>query len=759
MPFQKPRELYYDIESRSKSELKKEGSYKYARDPSTETLLFQVALDDDDPIIYDLAQGDDIPQQIVDWFTDPDVEKIGANNMGFDNEVIEQDLGIKVPPEQCTDILQLATLYNLPGKLGALAKTLKLPEEYWKDEKGKGYIALFSKPQPKNSVWRKRGHEFCSHITHPEEWRGFVSYGGQDLITTRACRRAMPRWNESEFERAVIVADYHINRRGVAVDRRYLENVIKLTERGAERLRQRVEAITGGIRATQREKFKSWVNAAWPEARLTNMQAATIDRLLDVAKDMPEKVRTVLELSRMATATSIAKFQKMLDYMCDDGRLRGMFRYGGAGATMRWAGSGPQLQNVTRGTLKQYEIDAFISAVKLWRSPADDKTLPDNLLKVAQSCIRGALVPSRGNAFRDGDWSSMEGRGLAWVSGERTVLDMYREGRNLYYMNGVNMFNVPYEEMSKKHPLYMVCKVTELSMGYAGGVPAFAGMAKNYRLDLEGLARGLYEEDVIPEWAFNQANKLYHNPRFRKQVAAANLPKGIWLALDSVKRMWRGSRPKTVSFWRQLDDAARAAIDNPGIVYTAGHNGMLKISTTTDSNNSVWLRIQLPSGRYLSYMWPAISGRNDKKKKDPVAWVPEWDEEAGEWRQVAVYEENEDEEEDGGEEDEDDTIISFYAWTEAGLQKRYAHGGVFCNNVVQGLCRDLLADRVVASEAEAWAWVMHVHDQGVSDLPKKDPRGKAEFNAFMCRLSPWACGEYPMPIEADTDITLRFNKG
>lgn len=755
----KPKELFYDLESSSKSELKKEGSYKYARDASTRVLTFQIALDDEDPIIYDLAKGQKIPANVRQWFTDPDVEKIGANNMGFDNEVMEHALGVYVAPEQCTDILQLATLYNLPGNLGGLAKALKLPEKYWKDEKGKGYIALFSKPQPKNSVWRKKGYEFCNHITHPEEWAGFVSYGGQDIITTRACRRAMPKWNDSDFERSVIVADYHINRRGVAVDRRYLENAITLTEREAERLRCEVEAITGGIRATQRAKFQAWINAAWPEAKLTNMQAATIDRLLDVARDMPEKVRTVLELSRMATATSVAKFQKMLDYMCEDGRLRGMFRYGGAGATMRWAGSGPQLQNITRGSLKQYQIDAFVSAVKLWRSEADDHMLPDNLLKVAQSCIRAAIVPSKGNKFRDGDWSSMEGRGLAWVSGERSVLDMYKEGRNLYYMNAVNMFNVPYEEMSKKHPLYMVCKVTELSMGYAGGVPAFAGMAKNYRLDLDALARGLYDDDVIPEWAYSQANRLYHNPRFRKQVAAANLPKGVWLALDSVKRMWRGSRPKTVSFWRQLDDAARAAIDNPGIVYTAGHNGMLKIATVNDHNGSCWLRIQLPSGRYLSYMWPKISGRNEKQKKEPVAWVPEWNEETNEWVQVAVYEEDEDGAEEEGE-DEEDTIISFYAWTEAGLQKRYAHGGVFCNNVVQGLCRDLLAERIVASEAEAWALVMHVHDQGVSDLPAKDPRGAKEFAAFMCKLSPWASNpSWPMPIEADAEITLRFNKG
>lgn len=757
----KPEKLYYDTETRSECDLKKAGSFKYARDPSTELLMFQYAEDSGDVRVVDMLRGEKIPVHIRQWLRDPDVEKVGANILGFDNEVLEHVAGIYVPPEQCTDILQLASLYNLPTNLGKLARALKLPEHLWKDEKGKHYIDLFSKPNKPTSKAAKAGHVFNDHTTHPDEYKGFLSYGGQDIHTTRACEQAMPKWNHSDFERAVIVADNAINRRGVRADRRYLENVIYLTDRAADQLRDKIREITGGINATQREKFRDWINFEWPEGRLQNTQAATLDKLLEVRTDMPPNVREAIELSRVVTASSIAKFKKMLAYLCDDDRLRGMFRYGGAGATMRWAGVGPQLQNLTRGSESAAVINAFISVVKLWRSERDDWMLPANLYKIAQSAIRGALIPSRGNKFRDGDWSSMEGRGLAWVSGEHTILDAYREGKNLYYLNGVNMFGVPYEEMSKKHPLYMVCKVTELSMGYAGGVPAFAGMAKNYRLDLEALTRGLYESDAIPEWAFNQANKLYHNPKFQKQVRAAGLPKHIWLALDSIKRMWRAGRPKTVKFWKELDDCARAAIDNPGVVYACGHNDMIKFDCITDENGSQWLRMLLPSGRYISYMWPKISGRKEKKVREPIAWVAQQNDE-GEWEQVPVYSE-EDQEANAEDEDDDadeDTIVSFWCYTEAGLQKRYAHGGVFCNNAVQGLCRDLLAHKIIESEREKWEWVIHVHDQGVGDLPADDPRGETEFAAFMCDLDAWAVQpQHPMPIEADADITNQFNKG
>lgn len=754
-----PDELYYDTETRSECDLRKSGSFKYARDPSTELLMFQYAEDDGDIKIIDIEGGEKIPARVIKHLTDPRVKKVGANNIGFDNQVLEHVAGIYIPPEQCFDILQVATLYNLPTNLGGLAKALKLPEEFWKDSSGKDWIKLFSIPQPANSKLRKAGHKYADRTTHPQEYGNFLSYGGQDIETTRACKRALPTWNTTDFEMAVMHADARINDRGIRVDRRYLTNVIKLTDRAATGIKEQIRALTGGVNATQRDKFKDWVNAVWPEARLMDTQAATIDKMLEVRKDMPDVVRKVFNLSRVVTASSIAKFKKILAYLCDDDRLRGMVRYGGAGATMRWAGVGPQLQNVTRGSEDASVISAFITTTLMWRSEADDWMLMDNYFKVAQSCIRGAMVSSRGHAFRDADWSSMEGRGLAWVTGETTILEAYEEGKNLYYLNGVNMFNIPYAEMSKKHKLYMVCKVTELSMGYAGGVAAFAGMARNYRLDLEELANGLYDQEAIPEWAYSQANKLYHNPRFRKQVAAAGVPKPVWLALDSVKRMWRAGRPKTVQFWRHLNDCCFAAVENPGQVYTCGYDGMLAVDVVQDGNGSDWLRIRLPSGRYLSYMWPKISGRKEKKEKEPVSWVAQQND-AGDWEMVAVYDEEGEEDEDEDEGDEDDLIVSFWSFGKEGLRKRYAHGGVFCNNVVQGLCRDLLAHKIVESEREKWQWVLHVHDQGIADLPLDDPRGEKETSEFMCRLADWARRkDYPMPIEADADITLRFNKG
>jgi DNA polymerase len=325
------------------------------------------------------------------------------------------------------------------------------------------------------------------------------------------------------------------------------------------------------------------------------------------------------------------------------------------------------------------------------------------------------------------DYSSVEGRVLAWVAGETTALTAYDTGVNLYFMNLTNMFGIPYGQITKKHPLYMVGKVIELALGYQGGVAAFCSMAKNYMLDLHALARDLYDQNLLPDVERGQALKLHANPRFRRQVAAAGLPKDVWVAMDVLKRLWRNARPATVGLWRQVDDAVRWAIDNPGQVYTAGAAGMLRMVVTKDVLDQDWLRIQLPSGRELSYMWPKISGR-------PL-------------------------EDDENETEDADTIVSYWAYTEKGLNKIYSYGGKFVENIVQAIARDLLAYALVNLEKKKWNTIMHVHDETVNEVRIDDPRTIAELESDMCELPDWALKPTVLPLAAEGEILYRYKKG
>ena len=68
-----------DIETFSEAPLPKTGVYRYAEDPSFEILLFGVAVDDGPVTVYDLKQGEALPEYIISDLLDPEVAKWAFN--------------------------------------------------------------------------------------------------------------------------------------------------------------------------------------------------------------------------------------------------------------------------------------------------------------------------------------------------------------------------------------------------------------------------------------------------------------------------------------------------------------------------------------------------------------------------------------------------------------------------------------------------------------------------------------------------------
>ena len=68
-----------DIETFSKADLTKCGVYRYAEDPSFEVLLFGVSVDGGPVTVYDLKQGDSLPESILSALLDVNVTKWAFN--------------------------------------------------------------------------------------------------------------------------------------------------------------------------------------------------------------------------------------------------------------------------------------------------------------------------------------------------------------------------------------------------------------------------------------------------------------------------------------------------------------------------------------------------------------------------------------------------------------------------------------------------------------------------------------------------------
>ena len=83
-----------------------------------------------------------------------------------------------------------------------------------------------------------------------------------------------------------------------------------------------------------------------------------------------------------------------------------------------------------------------------------------------------------------------------------------------------------------------------------------------------------------------------------------------------------------------------------------------------------------------------------------------------------------------------------------------AYGGLWTENVVSGIARDLLAGAMLRIEAAGYPIVLHVHDEVVAEVPSGFG-STDEFTQLMTRKSAWALD---LPIAASAWSGPRYGK-
>src|SRR5262249_22969946 len=83
-----------------------------------------------------------------------------------------------------------------------------------------------------------------------------------------------------------------------------------------------------------------------------------------------------------------------------------------------------------------------------------------------------------------------------------------------------------------------------------------------------------------------------------------------------------------------------------------------------------------------------------------------------------------------------------------------AYGGLWTENIVSGICRDLLAAALLRVEAAGYRVVLHVHDEIIAEVPVGFG-STAEFTKLMITSPSWALG---LPIAAKAWTGPRFSK-
>lgn len=471
--------LEIDLETRSDRDITKCGVYAYADSPYFAITLMSVAVDGGAVQLYDLSNGDRVPENILSALVDESVVK-RAFHVNFERvclskylreeypqifrsySVGEDTIGDYLSPVgwQCT-MIHCRTL-GLPSTLAAAGAALKLEQK--KMPEGKALIKYFCVPYATVDGIP----QFHTPADAPDKWETFKTYNKQDVEAELAIDQRLSRFPVPDFIWKQFYLDQEINDRGIRVDMELVAAALTLDAQAKATLSAEMHRLTGIENPNSVYQLLEWLAEHGYQSDCLNK--AAVRELLKTAK---EPVKSVLELRLMLSKSSVRKYQAMQTAACSDHRARGMFSFYGAARTGRWAGRIIQLQN-----LPQNHIPDLTDARETVKHGCYDEVemfyedVPDTLSQL----IRTAFVPRPGYQFIVADFSAIEARVIAWLAGEQWRMDAFANGEDIYCASASKMFGVPVVKHGENGHLRQKGKVAELACGYGGSVGAMKAM-------------------------------------------------------------------------------------------------------------------------------------------------------------------------------------------------------------------------------------------------------------------------------------------
>lgn len=365
--------LFIDFETRSRADIKTAGADVYARDLSTDVLCLGVGADEKVGL-WTPRQGAESIQPVLNHVAAGG--EVVAHNAAFELAIWNW-IGVRkygwpvLRPEQVTCTLAMSYSMALPGALEHAAPAAGLNVQ--KDTAG--HRVMLQVSQPKKiypCACTSTDCLFCGNTgelvewyepeTHPDKFQKLYAYCKQDvLVEMELYKRLLPL---SESERELWLLDYKINQRGLQVDVPAARKALEIVDAEAERLNLEMREVTkdGVATCTAVRQLMDWLTFRGVEGVESVAKADVIELL---ARDnLPEDCRQALLLRQEAAKSSTKKLKTLLNGVCDDGRMRSLFQFCGAGATGRFAGRRFQPHNLPRPKLKQSFIEAIFEILE-----------------------------------------------------------------------------------------------------------------------------------------------------------------------------------------------------------------------------------------------------------------------------------------------------------------------------------------------------------------------------------------------------------
>lgn len=529
-----------DIETYSDISLPDCGVHRYVASEQFEILLFAYSIDEGEIRVIDLASGERMPEEVMDLLMDDSVVKT-AFNAAFERTCINRYFGISLPPEvwRCTAVQ--SAILALPLSLEGVGEALSLDKK--KMSEGKELIRFFCMPCKATKANGGRTRNLPADA--PEKWEQFKTYCKRDVDVEMQIRKKLKNYPIPDREQVLYCMDQRINDRGIRVDTQMVGQAIACDLLYKETAAKRAYELSGLENPNSVSQLKGWLSDKGIE-----VDSLAKDTVTELVGKTEGEVSELLKLRLAMSKTSVKKYEAIERAVCD-GRVHGLLQFYGANRTGRWAGRLVQIHNLPQNHMEDLELAR--SLVKEGRFDLVELLYPSTP-EVLSELIRTAFVAKPGCRFIISDFSAIEARVLAWMSGEAWRLRVFSTHGKIYEASASAMFGVPIEEIGKTSPLRQKGKIAELALGYGGSVGALVSMGAT--------KMGLSEEE-----------------------------------LPDLVSQWRLANPHITEFWWKVDAAAFKAVKERCTV---------QMDRLLFEYRGGILFIHLPSGRKLSYVKPRL---------------------------------------------------------------------------------------------------------------------------------------------------------
>lgn len=682
--------LHLDYETRSAVDLIEAGLHTYARDKTTRVLMAGWAINDEPVQLWLPHVSPKAPPMLRDAMRDPAVEK-WAWNANFERAITEQTLGLKT--EGWRDTMVMALYASLPGALALAGMALRLPSEDLKDPEGKRLIRLFSmarKPTEENPAL------FNDWNSHPDDFEKFGHYCIRDVHTERTIYHKLKGIAPPASEWKLWELDQEINSRGVPVDLQFVEAAIEMANAERDSLMRKLREITGLDNPKTQSAFLKWAQTqGYPYG---DLKKATVERAIREGT-LSEDFIKIMRMRGLVTKTSTAKFDSIIE-KTKGGRIYNMLQFYGASRTGRWGGRDPQPQNLPRPDGK---IEGDEERVTEMVRNREVEAITDEfgaVIPVVSSLVRSSFRAPSGYKFFAADLNAIENRVLGWMFNCQAILDVFREKRCPYISFGTKMYKQSYEELLHEY------KVLKVKFKRQNSKPAVLG--GGYML---GGGDEVENEngDIVKTglWGYAEAMGI----KMTREEA------------HEAVRVFREAYPEVVQGWANLKQAAFDCVRD---------RTTIRVGPVTFKGEAGIMRVRLPSGRVLHYLYPRIEDVRREFKKTladgtvvkEVKFVPSLsyegvDQKTKKWGRT------------------------------------HTHGGKLTENLVQAIARDVLAVGLVRAKRMGFNIVLHVHDEIVCEVPDNSKLTIDDLCEAMSAPISWA---QDLPLAAEGHVSLIYKK-